>query len=93
MVSNSCAICLITSMITDRIRWHEVLLPINHNRYNSREKNAFFLVLLIPNGKLILPEETLCNVTNSSILENLQGPVVRRPTSASFSFVQKHFLG
>ena len=24
-------ICLITSMITDRIRRHEVLLPINHN--------------------------------------------------------------
>ena len=24
-------ICLITSMITDRIGWHEVLLPINHN--------------------------------------------------------------
>ena len=23
-------ICLITSMITDRIGWHEVLLPINH---------------------------------------------------------------
>ena len=27
-------------MITDRIRWHEVLLPINHNRYNSREKKC-----------------------------------------------------
>ena len=24
-------ICLITSMITDRIGWHKVLLPINHN--------------------------------------------------------------
>ena len=27
-------ICLITSMITDRIGWEEVLLPINHN-YNK----------------------------------------------------------
>ena len=27
-------ICLITSMISDRIGWHEVLLPINHN-YNK----------------------------------------------------------
>ena len=27
-------ICLITSMISDRIRRHEVLLPINHN-YNK----------------------------------------------------------
>ena len=31
----------ITSMITDRIRRHEVLLPINHNRYNFRKKNTF----------------------------------------------------
>ena len=28
----------ITSMITDRIGRHEVLLPINHNRYNFRKK-------------------------------------------------------
>ena len=28
----------ITSMITDRIGRHEVLLPINHNNYNFREK-------------------------------------------------------
>ena len=28
----------ITSMITDRIRRQEVLLPINHNRYNFRKK-------------------------------------------------------
>ena len=27
-------------MITDRIRWHEVLLPINHNRYNFRENKC-----------------------------------------------------
>ena len=29
---------LITSMITDRIGRHEVLLPINHKNYNFREK-------------------------------------------------------
>ena len=29
---------LITSMITDRIRRHEVLLPINHKNNNFREK-------------------------------------------------------
>ena len=29
---------LITSMITDRIARHEVLLPINHNQYNFRKK-------------------------------------------------------
>ena len=28
----------ITSMITDRIGRHEVLLPINHKNYNFREK-------------------------------------------------------
>ena len=27
-----------TSMITDRIGRHEVLLPINHKNYNFREK-------------------------------------------------------
>ena len=28
----------ITSMITDRIGRHEVLLPVNHKNYNFREK-------------------------------------------------------
>ena len=28
----------ITSMITDRIGRHDVLLPINHKNYNFREK-------------------------------------------------------
>ena len=31
-------ICLITSMITDRIGRHEVLLPINHIYYKIRER-------------------------------------------------------
>ena len=31
---------LITSMITDRIGRHEVLLPIYHKNYNFREKNS-----------------------------------------------------
>ena len=29
---------LIISMITDRIGWQEVLLPINHNHYNVKKK-------------------------------------------------------
>ena len=29
----------ITSMITDQIGRHEVLLPINHKNYNIRENN------------------------------------------------------
>ena len=33
-------ICLITSMITDRIGRHKVLLPINHNHYNVRENKC-----------------------------------------------------
>ena len=35
-------ICLITSMITDRIGRHEVLLPINHNLNKIFEKRLFF---------------------------------------------------
>ena len=33
-------ICLFTSMITHQIGRHEVLLPINHNHYNFREKKS-----------------------------------------------------
>ena len=42
-------ICLITSMITDRIGRHEVLLPINHNHYNFRgnKTNAFLFHCLM----------------------------------------------
>ena len=35
--SDSCDL-FITSMITDRIGRHEFLLPINHKKYNFREK-------------------------------------------------------
>ena len=35
-------ICLITSMITDRIGRHEVLLPINHNFNKICEKRLLF---------------------------------------------------
>ena len=47
-------ICLITSMITDRIGQYEVLLPINHNHYQfSRKQMYSFLFvekeLSIPN--------------------------------------------
>ena len=36
-------ICLITSMITDRIGRHEVLLPINHNFNKICDKIGYFL--------------------------------------------------
>ena len=36
-------ICLITSMITDRIRRHEVLLPINHNFNKNCDIIGYFL--------------------------------------------------
>ena len=39
-------ICLITSMITDRIGRHEVLLPINHN-YNKIVKSDWLSAALI----------------------------------------------
>ena len=55
--SSGSSICLITSMIADRIGRHEVLLPINHNQ-NFRENKC------IP--------FSLSNVTNLSILENPQ---------------------
>ena len=31
VVNSESPICLISSMVTDRIGWHEVLLPINHD--------------------------------------------------------------
>ena len=31
VVNSESEICLISSMVTDRIGWHEVLLPINHD--------------------------------------------------------------
>ena len=37
-------ICLITSMITDQIGWHEVLLPINNN-YNKISYILFFFLI------------------------------------------------
>ena len=36
-------ICLITSMITDWIGWHEVLLPINHNFNKICDIIGYFL--------------------------------------------------
>ena len=36
-------ICLITCVITDRIGRHEVLLLVNHNRYNFRENICILL--------------------------------------------------
>ena len=51
-------------MITDQIGRHEILLPINHNHYNFREKkniSLFAKEILIPSIE-----------KNSSILENPQ---------------------
>ena len=45
-------VCLITSMITDRIGRHKFLSPINHNHYNFRENKCipfFVKEFLIPN--------------------------------------------
>ena len=39
---SGCPICLITSMITDRIGRHEVLLPINHNFNNMCDIIGYF---------------------------------------------------
>ena len=41
----------ITSMITDRIGRHEVLLPINHNHCDFRKKELFSFE---KNGKIFL---------------------------------------
>ena len=38
-------IYLITSMITDRIGQHEVLIPINHNYNKISEILGFFMIL------------------------------------------------
>ena len=42
-------ICLITSMITDRIGRHEVLLPINHdcNKFNQSTRNSESFLLAV----------------------------------------------
>ena len=42
-VINKSPICLITSMITDRIGRHEVLLPINHNFNKICDIIGYFL--------------------------------------------------
>ena len=61
-------------MITDRLGQHELLLPINHNRYNFQENECIFFLVqerwITKCPKSLA--ETLSNVTNSSILENPQ---------------------
>ena len=52
----------ITSMMTDRIRHHKVLLPINHNHYNFEKKNPIHL------GQTS-PLETMSIIKNSFIWE------------------------
>ena len=50
------------SLITDRIEWHEVLLPIDHYRFNFRKEKQKNL------GQTFLVEK-MSRVQNSSILE------------------------
>ena len=47
-------ICLITSMITDRIGWHEVLLPINHKFNKICNIIGYFLNQNTRNSKFCL---------------------------------------
>ena len=47
-------ICLITSMITDRIGRHEVLLPINHNFNKIRDIIGYFLNQNTRNSNFVL---------------------------------------
>ena len=60
-------------MITDRIGGHEVLLPINHNRFAFFfGERVFFIILNGPKlGKIALAE-ILSRVTNPSIFDNPQ---------------------
>ena len=46
--SSGSPICLITSMITDGIGLHEVLLPDNHNHYNLPNLNSHLNPLQLP---------------------------------------------
>ena len=49
-------ICLITSMITDRIGQHEILLPINHNFNKNCDIIGYFFLIKtqeIPNFVLL----------------------------------------
>ena len=64
-------------MITDRLGQHELLLPINHNRYNFQENECIFFGATAMEYQMSkirenIMAETLSNVTNSSILENPQ---------------------
>ena len=59
-------ICSIKSMITDQIRRHEGLLPINHNHFNFLEKKSFFC------KRAFNTNYRKKYITNSSILENPQ---------------------
>ena len=71
-------------MTPDQIGLQEVLLPINYNHYNFREKkqiHSCFCERAFNTNYLKLEKislaETLSNVTNSSILENPQFGRVR----------------
>ena len=33
----------VTSMVTDQLQWHEILLPIDHNHHNLNKKTVTFI--------------------------------------------------
>ena len=55
VINNGSPICLITSMITDRIGRHEVLLPINHNSNKICDIIGYFLNQNTRNSKFCFP--------------------------------------
>ena len=78
-------ICLIISMITDRIGRHKVLYAINHNHYNFRE-NKFIPFFCKRTFYTKFLAESLSGVTNSSILEN---PQVGRVSGCWYGYSDK----
>ena len=73
-------------MITDRIGRHEVLLPINHNHYNCREKQIHlfeegFLIPIIRNITITIFEKSVMKnfktVFNTTIKKDGQKSLIR----------------
>ena len=73
----------ITSMITDRIGRHEVLLPINHNHYDFRKKEELLSFERKSKNFLKMPR---CTFPVFHILKKLKNLVSNalRPSDAEF---------
>ena len=74
------------SLITDRIGRHEVLLPINHNHYNFREKQIHlfevgFLIPIIQNINITIFDKSVMTsfktVFNTTIKKDGQKSLIR----------------